>query len=379
MRCLVIEDEPHWQTTIAQIIAGHGSLELVGICPNLADALSAIRSTDYEMLIADLGLPDGSGIDAIRSSRRLRSHADILVATVFDDERSVVSAICAGATGYLVKDSTAAEWVAAIEQLRGGHSPLSPKVARHILRHLQEPARARRMGLADGGKPAAAVSAPASEESVTLTPRESEVLQLVAKGFSLVEVAKLLHVRTHHHALPRQEHLRQAGSEFARRSRVRGNEARTAVTELAAASASWDDRANRRFVHLLLPLLAAVLPILLSYLAPVAPTGTMRSVARAEIVASNDPASRDQGAAQEVSLPDAWDRSRRGFGGTINYQFVIPASGGTGAVGRLHPARENLLRRAARRPSHLFGKRHLAGARLEPGGVHRTAARAQRR
>jgi DNA-binding NarL/FixJ family response regulator len=194
MRCLVIEDEPHWQTTIAQIIANHESLELVGICANLADALSTIRSTAYEMLIADLGLPDGNGIDAIRTSRRLRPDADILVATVFDDERSVVSAICAGATGYLVKDSTAAEWVTAIEQLRGGHSPLSPKVARHILRRLQEPARARRMGVMDGGGTAAAASVPASGEDVGLTPRENEVLQLVAKGFSLIEVAQILHV-----------------------------------------------------------------------------------------------------------------------------------------------------------------------------------------
>src|SRR5687767_12510401 len=128
MRCLVIEDEPHWQTTIELIIAGHETLSLIGICPNLSEALSQIRVTEYEMLIVDLGLPDGSGIDAIRTSRRLRPEADILVATVFDDERSVVSAICAGATGYLVKDSTPAEWVSAIEQLRAGHSPLSPKI-----------------------------------------------------------------------------------------------------------------------------------------------------------------------------------------------------------------------------------------------------------
>jgi DNA-binding NarL/FixJ family response regulator len=194
MRCLLIEDEPHWQTTIARIIRDHESLELIGTCPNLGDALSTIRSTEYEMLIADLGLPDGSGIDAIRASRRLRPHADILVATVFDDERSVVSAICAGATGYLVKDSTAAEWVSAIEQLRGGHSPLSPKVARHILRHLQEPQRARRMGLLEGETKAQAASASAPEEEVVLTPRENEVLQLVAKGFSLVEVAQIMHV-----------------------------------------------------------------------------------------------------------------------------------------------------------------------------------------
>jgi DNA-binding NarL/FixJ family response regulator len=216
MRCLVVEDEPHWQTTIQRIIAGHETLELIRICPNLAEALSTIRSTPYEMLIVDLGLPDGSGVDAIRTSRRLRPDADILVATVFDDERSVVNAICAGATGYLVKDSTSDEWISAIAQLRAGHSPLSPKIARHILRRLQEPARAKRMGLLDGASAAEAVSASAPEENVSLSARESEVLQLVAKGFSLVEVAQILHVshtttRTHAKSIYRKLEVNSRG------------------------------------------------------------------------------------------------------------------------------------------------------------------------
>src|SRR5436189_3185179 len=138
--------------------------------------MSQIRTTCYDMLIADLGLPDGSGIDAIRTSRRLRPDADILVATVFDDERSVVAAICAGATGYLVKDSAPQEWVTAIEQLRAGLSPLSPKVARHILRRLQEPSRAKRMGLLEPRTPTAGAKATAPAENISLSGRETEVL-----------------------------------------------------------------------------------------------------------------------------------------------------------------------------------------------------------
>ena len=99
------------------------------------------------------------------------------------------------------------------------------------------------------------------------------------------------------------------------------------MTELAATSSSWDRLGHRRLINVALPLLAAVLPILLSYLAPEAPKDTERRLARAEIVASNDSAVRDQRDAQEVTLPDAWDRSRRGFGGTISYQFVIPPQG----------------------------------------------------
>ena len=194
MRLLVLEDEPHWQATISSIVVADPELRIVTMCANLSDALSAIRAIDFDIFIVDLGLPDGSGIDAIRTSRRLRPDADILVATVFDDEKSVVAAICAGATGYLVKDSPPKEWVTAIADLRAGHSPLSPKIARHILRRLQEPARARRMGFDTGDKPATGVSVSTRDENVSLSAREIEVLQLVAKGFSLVEVAQLLHV-----------------------------------------------------------------------------------------------------------------------------------------------------------------------------------------
>jgi len=216
MRCLVVEDEPHWQTTIEQIIAGHDTLQLIGVCPNLTDALAKIRSLDYEMLVVDLGLPDGNGIDAIRTSRRLRPDAHILVATVFDDERSVVNAICAGATGYLVKDATPAEWVAALQQLVAGYSPLSPKIARHILRRLQEPQRAKRLGVLDDAPPAQPVSAGEREENVSLTARENEVLKLVAKGFSLIEVAQIMRVahtttRTHAQSIYRKLEVNSRG------------------------------------------------------------------------------------------------------------------------------------------------------------------------
>jgi DNA-binding NarL/FixJ family response regulator len=182
MRVLIIEDEPHWQARIQEIAGSSERCKIVGLCANLTEGLRAIRNTVFDVLIVDLGLPDGSGTEAIRAARRVRPEADILVATVFDDERSVVSAIYAGATGYVVKDSTASEWLTAMTELRAGHSPISPKIARHILRRVQQPSMFLPEDAVEAGRPP------------SLSSRETEVLRLVAKGFSLVEVAQILQV-----------------------------------------------------------------------------------------------------------------------------------------------------------------------------------------
>jgi DNA-binding NarL/FixJ family response regulator len=182
MRILIIEDEPHWQHRIRDVVNASEHCTIVGLCANLTEGLSQIRAKDFDVLVVDLGLPDGSGMEAIRAARQFRPQADILVATVFDDERSVVSAICAGATGYVVKDSTAPEWLSAMTELRAGNSPISPKIARHILRRVQQPS----IFLPDESSPLDGTQA--------LSSRETEVLRLVAKGFSLVEVAQLLQV-----------------------------------------------------------------------------------------------------------------------------------------------------------------------------------------
>ena len=139
MRILIVEDEPHWQHRIREVAdASEHCTDRRSVRQfdrgTVRDQRQGVRRVDRRSRPARR-----FGHRAIRAARRLRPEADILVATVFDDERSVVSAICAGATGYVVKDFTAPEWLSAMTELRAGNSPISPKIARHILRRVQQP------------------------------------------------------------------------------------------------------------------------------------------------------------------------------------------------------------------------------------------------
>jgi DNA-binding NarL/FixJ family response regulator len=135
------------------------------------------------VLLVDLGLPDGSGIELIREVSRRHPATDIMVVSVFGDEEHVLASIEAGATGYILKDSLPEEFVALIAQLRAGGSPISPLIARRLLKRFVP-------------GPVAASSIAALPEAA-LSARESEVLGLIAKGFNFAEIARLLSVSPH--------------------------------------------------------------------------------------------------------------------------------------------------------------------------------------
>lgn len=189
---IIVEDEPEFRRRFAQIIDSEPTMRLAGVAANKREAQALIDREDFDVMLIDLGLPDGTGIDLIRSVSQRKPDVDIMVVTVFGDEQHVVSSIEAGATGYILKDSTPADVISCIRLLRAGGSPVSPVVARSVLRAIRS-----RMGGGAGSSSASAPARAANAENNPLSARETEILQLLAKGMSFNEIGEILGISPH--------------------------------------------------------------------------------------------------------------------------------------------------------------------------------------
>lgn len=181
---VLVEDDAHTRERLARVIEGHPQLALLGAAATCADARALFARAQPDVLLTDLGLPDGSGIELIREARTRWPAVLPLVITIFGDEQHVVGALEAGALGYLLKDGTPEYIGASIVDMLAGGSPISPPIARHLLRRFRGDVPAR------SGEAAAAGVPPLSE-------REGEVLRLIVKGFTYAEIAELLGVSAH--------------------------------------------------------------------------------------------------------------------------------------------------------------------------------------
>jgi DNA-binding NarL/FixJ family response regulator len=180
---LLVEDEPEFLRAYCEAVAMEPTFTIAGAVTTFAAASALLDHAVADVLVIDLGLPDGRGADLIRRAVRQRPDCDALVVTVFGDDQHVIEAIEAGATGYLLKGSPPAELVRCIKELRAGGSPISPSIARRVLSRMRSAA------------PEAVAAAPL--EPGRLTEREAEILRLVAKGLSFADVGAALGISSH--------------------------------------------------------------------------------------------------------------------------------------------------------------------------------------
>ncbi len=177
---LIVEDEPEFLRRFADAVTGDAGLRLLGAVSTGRAGLAMLDAQPPDVMLVDLGLPDIDGVVLIRHAASRHPGCDVLVVTMFGDDQHVLSSIEAGATGYLLKDAMGERMAAAIHEIHAGGSPISPGIARRVL---------ARFRIA----PVATESAIASP----LSPRETEILRLVAKGLDFDTVGDLLGISSH--------------------------------------------------------------------------------------------------------------------------------------------------------------------------------------
>jgi DNA-binding NarL/FixJ family response regulator len=209
IRLFVVEDQPKILKNQLKLLESFSEIEIVGTALSGEEALDEIAKLNPppDVILCDLGLPQMSGIDVTREIKKRQPSIEILIFTIFDEEDKVVEAIKAGAAGYMLKGAEAERIVESIKEVRQGGSVIQPSLARSLLRHFRMP---------DTGKPepgALKSEEEAEKERVTgappppsgrraLTERELECLQIIAKGLSNNEAARVLGlskatIRTH--------------------------------------------------------------------------------------------------------------------------------------------------------------------------------------
>lgn len=199
-RVLIVEDDVPTREFFADSVSRCVELCLVGSVGTFDEGrlLLSDRALAIDILLTDLALPDGNGLDLIRLAGQMRPDCEALVISMFGDEDSVLSSVEAGALGYIHKDFTPDDIAQTILEMKAGASPISPMIARRVL------AKYRALQAEERGAAAPepqALAPPTGDARgpgrSLLSAREQEVLELIARGFSYVEISRLNAVSVH--------------------------------------------------------------------------------------------------------------------------------------------------------------------------------------
>jgi DNA-binding NarL/FixJ family response regulator len=179
---LIVEDDAVTRKSLSLAIEAEPALSLLGVVDTVSAAREWLESGTPDVLMTDLGLPDGNGIELIRECTIRHPDADIMVVTISSDEENVLACIEAGASGYVLKDAGKTDIAQAVLDLRSGGAPMSPAIARMVLSKVRD------------DKKFASSAAAEARSRTSLTKREAAILDLIARGDSYSEVAKALSV-----------------------------------------------------------------------------------------------------------------------------------------------------------------------------------------
>lgn len=179
----ILEDNSESLASMKRVLSAAGSVKkgwnIVFTTHLCQEMVLWLNSHEVDVFVSDLGLPDQSGLLAIKHCKEIHPSTEILVCSVFDDDMHLFESLKSGATGYLLKSDIDTTLLKSVQQLLDGGSPMSPRIARRVLLQLHPPV------------------APQIEQPSFLTPKELQVLALIARGFKYSEIATLQNLSTH--------------------------------------------------------------------------------------------------------------------------------------------------------------------------------------
>ncbi len=179
LRVLVVDDHELVRMGLRTLLGGAPGVEVVGEAGSVAEAIVAAHNCRPDVVLMDVRLPDGSGVEACREIRSVQPATRVLMLTSYADDDAVFSAIVAGASGYLLKQARAQTLLDAIETVGKGGSLLDPVVTRKVLERLRAPA------------------AQSEDKLASLSEQERKILPLIAEGKTNREIAEALYLSEH--------------------------------------------------------------------------------------------------------------------------------------------------------------------------------------
>ncbi len=171
IRIVIVEDKKMVREGLAMLLGASSELTCVEKYANAEDMLAALTTDRPDVLLMDIGLPGISGIEGTRKAKEIRPETEIVILTVHEDDGNIFKALCAGACGYLLKDTPPGDLIAAIAEAHAGGSPMTSRIARRVVTLFQDKFQ------------------PPSESEVHITDREHQVLTSLAQGNSYAAIA----------------------------------------------------------------------------------------------------------------------------------------------------------------------------------------------
>jgi DNA-binding NarL/FixJ family response regulator len=176
MKVSIVEDDVLLRQNLKLLLGGETGISVVSVYSTAEETLAGIKRAHPEILLTDIGLPGMSGIELIRELKNQMPELEIMAHTVFDDRETVFSAIKAGASGYILKGSSPRELIDALHTLAKGGAPMSPKIARKVIREFQ----------GEG-----------VDVQYLLSHREKEIVQEIENGLTYKDIAAKLSISPH--------------------------------------------------------------------------------------------------------------------------------------------------------------------------------------